>query len=304
VVKILFEIIDGFKNGFATWKLVWLRQIIVQMILSFFLFFLIVPFSFLIAIFGSNQGYEVNQNQNNSVILSLLDSILKNPGLWIAIFAMFILIVSISTILAGVTQNIAHQRLENENVILEDNFKGGIPLFIPLVILSTVTILIISIPLLIASEIFNLFDDTNAPIVFSFPIFDSSANLTLIDIVSSLGYFVIVVVLIGPYFLAITAIVKDKAGINSIAEAWRLYFQNFASVVIAMLSFFIIGFISFLILYIPINGIVIAGNETPTNLPLLFLSIFVLMILGLLFQYVVNNWMYTSLYCYYKEIKE
>ncbi|MHA2338082.1 MAG: hypothetical protein ACXACX_12300, partial [Candidatus Hodarchaeales archaeon] len=214
----MFEIINGLKQGFTTWKLVWLRQIIVQMILGFVLFFLIIPFGFLIAIFGSNQGYVVSQEQSNSPILSLIDVILKNPGLWIAIFATFLLIVSISTILAGVTENIAHQRLENENVILEDNFKGVVPLFIPLVVLSLVTIVIITIPLLIATEILNLFDDPNASVVFSFPIFDSSADLTLIDIVSSLVYFVIVILLIGPYFLAITAVVVDKAGMNSIIE--------------------------------------------------------------------------------------
>ncbi|MHA2338078.1 MAG: hypothetical protein ACXACX_12280 [Candidatus Hodarchaeales archaeon] len=300
----MFEIIDGFKKGYATWKLVWLRQIIVQLIIGFVLSFLIVPFGFLIAIFASNQTVSDPIGQNDLIIPSLIQMMLKYPGFWFSAFATFFIMIIIVTILAGLTQNIAHQRLENENVILEDNFKGVKSLILPLAVVSIVTTIIMLIPLLIAAEIFHLFTDPNAPVVFSFPIFDSSADLSFMDVISAVVYFLIFIFLIGPYFLAISSLVVDNTGVNSIVEGWKLYFQKFVSVVIAMIFFLIIGFISFLVIYLPVNGIVIAGNENPTNLPLLFFSIFLVMIVGILLQYVVNNWIYTSLYCFYKEIKE
>ncbi|MHA2104945.1 MAG: hypothetical protein ACW981_16070 [Candidatus Hodarchaeales archaeon] len=284
----MFEIIDGFKKGYATWKLVWLRQIIVQLIIGFVLSFLIVPFGFLIAIFASNQTVSDPIGQNDLIIPSLIQMMLKYPGFWFSAFATFFIM----------------QRLENENVILEDNFKGVKSLILPLAVVSIVTTIIMLIPLLIAAEIFHLFTDPNAPVVFSFPIFDSSADLSFMDVISAVVYFLIFIFLIGPYFLAISSLVVDNTGVNSIVEGWKLYFQKFVSVVIAMIFFLIIGFISFLVIYLPVNGIVIAGNENPTNLPLLFFSIFLVMIVGILLQYVVNNWIYTSLYCFYKEIKE
>jgi hypothetical protein len=267
----LFEIIDGFKKGYATWKLVWLRQIIVQLIIGFVLSFLIVPFGFLIAIFASNQTVSDPIGQNDLIIPSLIQMMLKYPGFWFSAFATFFIMKS---------------------------------LILPLAVVSIVTTIIMLIPLLIAAEIFHLFTDPNAPVVFSFPIFDSSADLSFMDVISAVVYFLIFIFLIGPYFLAISSLVVDNTGVNSIVEGWKLYFQKFVSVVIAMIFFLIIGFISFLVIYLPVNGIVIAGNENPTNLPLLFFSIFLVMIVGILLQYVVNNWIYTSLYCFYKEIKE
>lgn len=95
-------------------------------------------------------------------------------------------------------------------------------------------------------------------------------------------YLLIIILLIGPYFLAITSVVVDKAGISSIVESWKLYIQKFVSVVIAMIILLIIGLVAGIAIFFPINGIVTATHAVPENLAMIFLNIFLLMILGVL----------------------
>ena len=156
---------------------------------------------------------------------------------------------------------------------------------------------------LITGEIFRILEDPNAPVLFSFPIFDATAEFSLMDTLSAIFSTLIFIIILGPYFLGITSAIVDNTGNNSFVEGWKLFSKKPGSVFVAMLLGFLVIFITFLVMYIPINGIVTAGNETPTNLPLLFFSIFIVIILGTIFLYFVNNWLTTSLYCYYKAIK-
>ncbi|MFX0014481.1 MAG: hypothetical protein ACFFB2_09095 [Promethearchaeota archaeon] len=300
----MFEIIDGFKKGFETWKLVWVRQIFVQMILGFLAFFIITPFGFLIAIFGANESFSLTVEKGTFIIPVFIELLMENIGFWVSVFSTFFVLIIIATIIIGIIQNTAHQRTEKDDVRFEDNFKEIIPLIVPLAIVAFVMIIVIGIPLLITSEIYHLLDDPNAPIVYSFPLFDSSVDLTLLDIIAELAFLVLIILLIGPYFLAISKVVIDKAGINSIVGSWKLYFQKFITVIIAMILVLIIGLISFVVILLPVNGIVVAGNTTPTDLPLLFSSIFLMMILGVVILFIVTNWLVTSLYCFYKELTE
>lgn len=300
----MFEIIDGFKKGFETWKLVWVRQILVQMILGFLALFIITPFGFLIAIFAANKSFSVTIEKGTLITPALIELMMENLGFWISAFATLFVLVIIATVVTGVIQNIAHQRAEKDDVRLEDNFKEIIPLIVPLAVVAIVMIIIIGIPTLIAAEIFHLIDDPNAPIVYSFPLFDSSVDLTLLDIIAVIVFLVLIILLSGPYFLAISKVVIDKVGISSIVASWKLYFQKFISVIIAMILLLIIGLISLVVFLLPVNGIVVAGNTTPTDLPLLFFSIFLVMIIGVLMQFIASNWLYTSLYCFYKELTE
>ncbi len=300
----LFEIIDGFKKGFDAWKQVWLRQIVVQMVLGFIAFGVITPLGFLIAIFAANQSFSVTIEKGTLITPALLQLMSKNLGFWISAFTTMFVLVIIVTVITGVIQNVAHQRAKSDDVRLEDNFKEIVPLILPLTVVAIVTIIIIGIPLLVAAEIFHLLSDPNAPVVFSFPLFDTTVDLALLDIISTVVNLLIITLLIGPYFLAITAVVVDNAGISSIVESWKLYSQKFASVVIAVIFLHIIGLLSMMVVYLPINGIVTATHAIPEDLAGIFLNIFLLLILGAFMQLFVINWQYTSLYCYYKEIKE
>ncbi|MFX0084363.1 MAG: hypothetical protein ACFFAU_01715 [Candidatus Hodarchaeota archaeon] len=300
----MFEIIDGFKKGFETWKLVWVRQMLIQIILGFLTLFVITPFGFLIAIFGATRSFDVTIEEGNLITPALIELMMENLGFWISVFSTVFILVIFATIITGAIQNIAHQRVKKDDIRLEDNFKEIIPLIVPLAVAGIVMIIIMGIPMLIAAEIFHLIDDPNTPIVYSFPLFDSTVNLTFLDIIANLVFLVLIILFSGPYFLAISKIVADKAGISSIVASWKLYFQKFLSVIIAMTSIFIIGLISLVVLFFPINGIVVAGNSTPTDLPLLFFSIFLLMIISVLMQFIVTNWLFTSLYCFYKELAE
>lgn len=300
----MFEIINGFKKGFETWKLVWGRQILVQMIIGFLSLFIITPFGFLIAIFGATRSFSVTIEKGTLITPAFIELMMENLGFWISIFATLFIFVIIATVITGVIQNIAHQRSEKDDIRLEDNFKEAVSLIIPLAVVGIVMFLIIGIPILITTEIFHLIDDPNAPIVFSFPLFDSTVDLAFLDIIAGLIFLVLIILLSGPYFLAISKVVTDKTGINSIVASWKLFFQKFISVIFAMSLILIIGLISLVVLLLPVNGIVIAGNTTPTDLPLLFFSIFLVMIIGVLIQFIVTNWLYTSLYCFYKELIE
>ncbi len=300
----MFEIIDGFKKGFETWKLVWIRQMLIQIILGFLTLFIITPFGFLIAIFGATRSFNVTIEEGNLMTPALIELMMENLGFWISVFSTVFILVIIATIITGAIQNIAHQKVEKDDIRLEDNFKEIIPLIVPLAVAGIVMIIIMGVPMLITAEIFHLIEDPNAPIVYSFPLFDSTVNLTFLDIIADLVFFVLIILFSGPYFLAISKIVADKAGISSIVASWKLYFQKFLSVIIAMTSIVIISLISFLVLFLPINGIVVAGNTNPTDLPLLFVSIFLLMIISVLMQFIVTNWIFTSLYCFYKELAE
>ncbi|MFX0203634.1 MAG: hypothetical protein ACFFCW_46645, partial [Candidatus Hodarchaeota archaeon] len=109
----------------------------------------------------------------------------------------------------------------------------------------------------------------------------------------------IFLLLSGPFFLSISAVVVDGAGNSGLIEGWKLYFRKFTSTFVAVFIVFIIGIIIALLMYIPIRGIVTAEDE----LSRIFLNIFILMAIGFIISFFINNWLYTSLYSFYQAIK-
>ena len=92
----------------------------------------------------------------------------------------------------------------------------------------------------------------------------------------------------------------DDAGNNGIIDGWKLYFRKLSSTIDAMVIILIIGIIIGILMFIPIRGIVLAEDD----LAQIFGNIFLLMIIGFIIAFFINNWIYTALYRFYQEIKE
>ncbi len=295
----MFEIIDALKKGFDLWKQAWLTQIIALLVLQFVGSFIIVPFAFLIAI-NSVYGLSIPTDPNKLITIAILQAFLANPGGWLSIFATVFVVVIVSTIVTGAIQKVAHDYAVTGAGRFEDIIKALIHMIIPLAIVAIVTTLIATICILIVGEILFLFDDPNLPNILTFPLFDSTVSLDILEIITIVVAILLIILLGGPYYLSISAIAVEDAGMNGIVEGWKLYFRKFLSTIIAMIVLFIIIAIIVLVIYIPINGIVLAGSNTP----LILLNVFILMVVGGIVAFIVNNWLYTSLYNFYQEIKE
>ena len=83
----MFEIINAFKEGYSVWKGVWLRQIIVPMVLGFVFSLIIIPFGFLIAIFGTDLRDSGGVGNNSAGISGLFQQIIDYPLFWLSILA-------------------------------------------------------------------------------------------------------------------------------------------------------------------------------------------------------------------------
>ncbi|MFX0061524.1 MAG: hypothetical protein ACFFC7_05000 [Candidatus Hermodarchaeota archaeon] len=294
----MFEIIDALKKGFDLWKQAWLTQIIALLVLMFVGFFIIIPFVFLIAITAVG-GATIITDPNILITTAIIQAFFANPGFWFSIFALVFVGMIINTIVIGALQKVAHDYAVTGAGRFEDVIKALIPMIIPLAIVAIVTTLIAAIPILIVGEILNLFNDPTLPNILTFPLFQSTVGLDILEIITIMVAILLIILLGGPYYLSITTIAVEDAGMNGIVEGWKLYFRKFLSTIIAMIVLFIIIVIIVIVFFIPINGIVLAGSD----LTLILLNVFILMVLGVIVGFLVNNWLYTSLYNFYQEIK-
>ncbi|MFX1250954.1 MAG: hypothetical protein ACFFCZ_05050 [Promethearchaeota archaeon] len=294
----MFEIVDALKKGFDLWKQAWLTQIIALLVLTFVGFFIIIPFVFLIAITAVG-GATIITDPNTLITTAIIQAFLANPGMWLSIFALVFVGMIINTIVIGALQKVAHDYAVTGAGRFEDVIKALIPMIIPLAIVAIVTTLIAAIPILIVGEILNLFNDPTLPNILTFPLFQSTVGLDILEIITIMVAILLIILLGGPYYLSITTIAVEDAGMNGIVEGWKLYFRKFLSTIIAMIVLLIIIAIIGIVFFIPINGIVLAGS----NLTLILLNVFILMVMGVIVGFLVNNWLYTSLYNFYQEIK-
>ena len=293
--------IDAFRKGFDLWKRAMLTQLGVLVIIGFIGIFVVTPFGFLIAINAQDGGVgQVNTAPDRLLIDSFLEAVSVDTGFWLSILATTIVVAIINTMIVGAVQKTAHDYAETGAGRFGDTLKALLPMIIPLAIVAIVSGIIVALPTWIGAEIFNRFSDPNQPIILSFSFLFIPLSLTITEIIATLALILIFTLLGGPYFLAITAVAADKAGINGIVEGWKLYYRKPLSTMGAMVFVFIIALVNAVVLLAPINGIVIAGD----NLSQILLNVFLLMTLGLMTLFFVNNYVYTSMYKFYRGIKE
>ncbi|MFQ5820464.1 MAG: hypothetical protein ACE5I5_10795 [Candidatus Heimdallarchaeota archaeon] len=298
----MFEIVDALKNGFNIWKKAKFTQIAAVIVILFIGVFVITPLGFLIAINAAEGQLVWDDATTKYFTSSLVSSITLNPGFWLSSFATLFVGVIISTVLIATIQKIAHDYAEKDTGNFTESLKELGPMLVPLMVVAIVMAIIIGIPAWLGAEIFNIArDPTDAPI-WSFAIFGEGygyVELQAEDIVAIVAMILIFLLLSGPFFLSISAVVVDGAGNSGLIEGWRLYFRKFTSTFVAMFIVFIIGIIIALLMYIPIRGIVTAEDE----LSRIFLNIFLLMAFGFVISFFINNWLYSSLYSFYQAIK-
>lgn len=298
----MFEIVDAVKNGFNIWKKAKFTQIAAVIVILFIGVFVITPLGFLIAINAAEGQLVWDDTTTKYFTSSLVSSITLNPGFWLSSFATLFVGVIISTVLIAAVQKIAHDYAEKDTGNFTESLKALGPMLVPLMVVAIVMAIIIGIPTWFGAEIFNLARDPTADPNWSFAIFGEGhgyVELRTADVIGIVILILIFLLLSGPFFLSISAVVVDGAGNSGLIEGWRLYFRKFTSTLVAVFIVFIIGIIIALLMYIPIRGIVTAEDE----LSRIFLNIFLLMAIGLIISFFINNWLYTSLYTFYQAIK-
>ena len=272
----------------------------VLLVLGFIGIFVVVPLGFLIAINAAEgQVGEININPDTLLIVTFLNQASVNPGFWLSILATVIVVGIIGTIVIGAIQKTAHDYYETDDGRLGGTIRTLIPMTLPLAVVAIISGLIIAIPSWIVAEILNRLSDSNLPVILNFDLFFIPLSLTIMHVAAISVIIPIFILLGGPYFLAITAVVADRAGINGIVDGWRLYIHRLLTTVGVIAIVLIIGTLDILILLIPVNGIVLAAD----NLSQIFLNIFLLMLFIVVIPF-FNNFIYTVMYSYYREIRK
>ncbi len=272
----------------------------VSLVLGFIGIFVVAPLGFLIAINAAEgQVGEININPDTPLIVTFLNQASVNPGFWLSILATVIVVGIIGTIAIGAIQKTARDYDETDDGRLGRTIRTLIPMTLPLAVVAIISGLMIAIPSWIVAEIFNRLSDPSLPVILSFDFFFIPLSLTIIDVAAISVIIPMFILQGGPYFLAITAVVTNQAGINGIVEGWRLYIHRFLATLGITAIVLIIGTLDILILLIPINGIVLAAD----NLSRIFLNIFLLMLFIVVIP-VSNNFIFTVMYSYYREIRK
>ena len=293
------EMITALRKGYDIWKRAWLTQTIALMVLWFIGFFIIAPLGFLIAI-NAEAGIPITMDPSRTIAASMLQAVSANPGFWLSIFATVFVVVIINTIIMGTVQKIAHNYAETGSGRFGEAVRELVPTIIPLVVVTMLSAILVGIPSLMGAEVLHRMRDPTLPTILSFtPLeFVGRVHLTSVDVIGLLFMTLVFILLGGPYLLAVPAVVVDKAGIDGIAEGWNLYFRRLLSTIVAMVILLVIGLVITRVFFIPIEGIVGA-----VGLSEILLNVFVLLVLIPIVG-VFANWLFTSLYVFYRELKE
>ena len=293
----MLEFIDSLKKGFEVWNKAWLTQIFALLILSFVAMLVIAPLAFMIAIYSAG-GTTIITNPSTFLTESLIQAMAANPGFWLALILTILVGAIFLTIIFGAIQKIAHDYITGAKVSFEKTIKELIPLIPALIVVCLASLVILLIPALIVAEIANIYRDVYPPIM-SFILFQGTVSITIVDVALAGVTVLIFILLGGPYFLSVSAVVIDGAGFYGIRDGWKLYLRKFLSVATAMVILFIILIPIGLTFFLPINGIVLAGS----SLELILLNVFILMLLGVVLGFFASNWIDTSLYVFYTDIR-
>ncbi len=294
------EISNACRKGFGLWKRAKFTQMGVLLVLGFIGIFVVAPLGFLIAINAAEgQVGEININPDTLLIVTFLKQASVNPGFWLSILATVIVVGIIGTIVIGAIQKTAQDYKETDDGRLGGTIRALIPMTLPLAVVAIISGLMIAIPSWIVAEILNRLSDSNLPVILNFDLFFIPLSLTIMHVAAISVIIPIFILLGGPYFLAITAVVADRAGINGIVDGWRLYIHRLLTTVGVLAIVLIVGTLDILILLIPVNGIVLAAD----SLSQIFLNIFLLMLFIVVIPF-FNNFIYTVMYSYYREIRK
>jgi len=299
---VVLKMIDALKKAFDIWKQAKFTQIAALIVIQFIGGFVITPLGFLIALNAAGGQPVWTESAWQYISSALVQSISLNPGFWLSSFATMFVGVIISTIIIGAIQKIAHDYDTTGTGNFSDTLKSLGPMLIPLAVIAVVMSIIIGIPAWFGAEAFNLTRDPTSEPLWTFSLFGGTSGYVELRSADILGMVVILLIFLllsGPFFLAISAVVVDDAGNSGIIEGWKLYRRKFASTIVAMIIILVIGIIIGLLMFIPVRGIVLAED----NLAQIFGNIFLLMIAGFVIAFFLNNWIYTALYSFYQEIK-
>ena len=300
----MFSIVDSMKKGFDIWKEARFAQLFTVIIIQFIAAFIITPFGFWIAINAAEGAVVLVADRSRFIYQTIYQSISLNPGFWLSTFATAVLGILIVTFTIGAVQQIAHKVDTGKGTPgVGDTLKDMAPLLLPLLVVTIVSALIIGIPTWLVAEIIDVTESTSESSIVSFSLFGGDnglVELTGESIVGIIAIVLIVLVLTGPFLLSISAVVADGAGYNGIIDGWKLYIQKWKETIIAMVAVMVIGIIVAAILWIPINGLV---NNADNDLSGIFGNVFLLMVIGIVAAFFVNNWLYSSMYRFYQDIK-
>jgi len=290
----MFEMVDALKSGFDLWKKAWSTQIIVYLILLFVGVLIITPFVIFNVISAS---FAWNPVDADPIAFLLFQLVMSNPIFWLSIFLTCCVILILIAIIIAAIQKVAHNYAETGIRRFGELIKSLIPMILPLAVVAIVSGILFLITSLIYTEIIILLRSL-FPLV-EIPHFESTIKLTSLDILAIVFYPAIVILLSGPYFLAISAVVVDNAGINAIVNAWKLYFSKLRSMIVALVILFIVGLISGIMIFMPLTAIFV----TSSNIGMILGIGFFLMVLRILMSPFIDNFVFTSLYSFYQEIK-
>lgn len=220
---------------------------------------------------------------------NLIVAIATTPLLWLMILLMVFILLIFATIILGAVQKVAHSYTETASARFEEILKTLIPDIIPLTIVAIVMGLVLGIPLIIVGLIFE-------------PV-SKQATLDIFDILQTLAYMIVVIVLGAPWFLATSAVVIDEAGPSGIVEGWKYYFQKLVPTLIIVIILVIIAVVVGIIIGAP--GLLMPPFAAdPANLSVVLLILgYVALILGLIIVFVVIPWLITTMYLFYQDHK-
>jgi hypothetical protein len=292
------EIIKALKSGYQLWRKTWLTQALVGLVFWIGAVLIILPFVFLLVI--SLSSIPPVFDLNTPIIISILQTFAANPVLWLSLIAIAVLLVVINTQIMGVIQLITHRHIQNDPINTEQVFNLFLPKMLPLTLLAIIEVLTLAVPTWLIGEILRPFLASDLyPAITILPLYFGALSLNIVDIIWILMFFIILVGTGAPYYIATAAIISDEAGVSGIIDAWKTYLKKLSSLIPAMIILLLIGFGIAIGLSIPIAGIVLSSG----NLPMLYLSIYAVVIVSFVMALIVGNWFYTSIYSYLHNTK-
>ncbi|MFX0063548.1 MAG: hypothetical protein ACFFC7_15345 [Candidatus Hermodarchaeota archaeon] len=290
-MSVVTDVVNLFKKGYELWKQAWLTEIVAMLVLTVISVIVLMPLAILIAIagVGTTGGGTWSDWITWPGWANLLGAFTTNPLLWLMVLLLIFVLAILATVFVGAIQKVAHTYAETGSGRFEDVLKSLLPNIVPLAIVGIVMALIIGIPLIIVGLIFG-------------PI-SNPETIDVFDILQTLVYTIVIIVLMAPWFLATSAVVIDEAGPSSIVEGWKFYFRKLVPTLIIVIILVIIAIIVGIILG-ALGLLMPLFAADPANLSPVFLILgYVALILGLIVVFAVIPWLITTMYLFYQEHK-